>query len=117
MTVPRITFDNMRFGSPPEDATIEENPFARFTADIFGQQVWMVSEALGADIDEVHTDHDTHDGARVEGPARRSTRKAGTVSGQRFLLDRDGARGESRIEIEVLWTVGGFYPDTLAEAA
>ena len=36
--------------------------------------------------------------------------QAGTVSGQRYrwLGLRDG---ESRIEIEALWTLGGFYPD------
>ena len=107
---PRITFDNMRFGSPPEAATLEENPFARFTADIFGQQVWMLSEALGADIDEVRVDHEL-----TTAPESRDLRagrlEVDTVSGQRFRWT--GLRaGESRIEIEVLWTVGGFYPES-----
>lgn len=107
---PRITFDNMRFGSPPEQATLDANPFARFTADIFGQQVWMLSEALGADIEAVHTDQEL-----ATAPESRDVRagrlEKGTVSGQRFCWT--GVRGgESLIEIEVLWTVGGFYPES-----
>ncbi|MEM9257444.1 MAG: dihydrodipicolinate reductase [Pseudomonadota bacterium] len=106
---PRITFDNMRFGYPADQATIEANPFARFTADIFGQQVWMLSEALGASIDEVRTDHEL-----TIAPESREVRagrlEAGTVSGQRFCWT--GLRGDqSLIEIEVLWTLGGFYPE------
>ena len=54
---PRITFDNMRFAYPLEQASLEANPFARFTADIFGQQVWMLAETLGADIDDVKLEH------------------------------------------------------------
>lgn len=107
---PRITFDNMRFGYPPDQATLEMNPFARFTADIFGQQVWMLSETLGADIEEVRTVHEL-----ATAPSSRDIRagrvEAGTVSGQRFFWS--GVRGEeSLIEIEVLWTVGGFYPES-----
>jgi len=106
---PRITFDNMRFGYPENEATLEANPFARFTADIFGQQVWMLSEALGADIDEVQTLHEL-----TLAPESRELRagklEAGTVSGQRFRWT--GLRDDKcLIEIEVLWTVGGFYPD------
>ncbi len=106
---PRITFDNMRFGSPPDQATLETNPFARFTADIFGQQIWMLSDALGADIDEVRTDHELATAPESK-DLRAGRLEAGTVSGQRFRWT--GLRGgEGRIEIEVLWTVGNFYPE------
>lgn len=106
---PRITFDNMRFGYPPEQATLEANPFARFTADIFGQQVWMLAETLGADIEDVRCEHQL-----ATAPAARDIRagrlEPGTVSGQRFSWS--GIQGEKTlIEIEVLWTVGGFYPE------
>ena len=106
---PRITFDNMRFGAAPEDASLEANPFARFTADIFGQQVWMLAEQLGADIAQVDTEHEL-----TLAPEARDLRagrlEAGTVSGQRFCWR--GRRGnKTLIEIEVLWTVGGFYPE------
>jgi hypothetical protein len=36
---PRITFDNMRFGAPPEQATLAANPFARFNGQLFTQQI------------------------------------------------------------------------------
>jgi len=107
---PRITFDNMRFGSPPEQATLDANTFARFTADIFGQQVWMLSEVLGADIEEVRTAHELTTAPESK-DILAGRLEAGTVSGQRFRWS--GVRaGESLIEIETLWTVGGFYPET-----
>ena len=106
---PRITFDNMRFGYDESEATLEANPFARFTADIFGQQVWMLAETLGADIDDVTLEHEL-----ALAPDARELRagflEAGKVSGQRFRWA--GVKGDKTlIEIEVLWTVGGFYPD------
>ncbi len=107
---PRITFDNMRFGFPPKQAPLDANPFARFTADIFGQQVWMLSDALGADIEEVHIDHELATAPEAK-DIRAGRVEAGTVSGQRFCWF--GVRdGNTLIEIEVLWTVGGFYPDS-----
>jgi hypothetical protein len=105
---PRITFDNMRFGHAPAEATLEANPFARFNADIFEQQVWMLSDAFGAGIEEVRIEQEL-----TVAPEARDVRagrlEAGTVSGQRYRwLGLRG--GESRIEIETLWTLGGFYP-------
>ena len=98
---PRITFDNMRFGSPPEDATLEANPFARFTADIFGQQVWMLAETLGGR----HRGSPHRSRARRPRPKSRDLRagrlEAGTVSGQRFRWSGIRGRRESLIEIEV----------------
>ncbi|MEM1114347.1 MAG: dihydrodipicolinate reductase [Pseudomonadota bacterium] len=106
---PRITFDNMRFGHPPDEASMDANPFARFTADIFGQQVWMLSEALGADIDEVQTEHELTTAPEAK-DIRAGRLEVGTVAGQRFCWSGVCA-GKTWIEIEVLWTVGGFYPD------
>jgi len=106
---PRITFDNMRFGHPPEKATLEANPFARFNADLFEQQVWMLSDALGAGVEEVRVEQEL-----TIAPEARDVRagrlETGTVSGQRYrwLGLRDGS---SRIEIDALWTLGGFYPE------
>jgi len=105
---PRITFDNMRFGHPPEEATLEANPFARFNADLFEQQVWMLSDAFAAGIDEVRVEQEL-----AVAPESRDVRagrlEAGTVSGQRYRWVGTRA-GSSRIEIEALWTLGGFYP-------
>jgi hypothetical protein len=50
---PRITFDNMRFGAPPERATLAANPFARFNSQLFAQQVWLLARGLRARLDEV----------------------------------------------------------------
>jgi len=106
---PRITFDNMRFGHPPQDATLEANPFSRFNAGLFEQQVWMLSDTLGAGVEEVRIEQEI-----TVAPESRDVRagrlEAGTVSGQRYRwLGLRG--GESRIEIEALWTLGGFYPE------
>jgi len=105
---PRITFDNMRFGHPPDEATLAANPFARFNADLFEQQVWMLSDAFDAGIEEVRVEQEL-----AVAPESRDVRagrlNAGTVSGQRYRwLGLRG--GTSRIEIEALWTLGGFYP-------
>ena len=69
----------------------------------------MLSEALGADIEAVHTEHEL-----CTAPETREIRagrvEAGSVSGQRFHWT--GVRdAETLTEIEVLWTVGGFYPE------
>ncbi len=105
---PRITFDCMRFGHAPEEATLEANDFARFNAELFEQQIWMLSDALGAEIDDVRIEQ-----ALTLAPESRDVRagrlEAGTVSGQRYTWR--GVRGDRvRIEIEAFWTLGGFYP-------
>lgn len=106
---PRITFDNMRFGRPPAEATLEANPFARFNAELFEEQIWMLSDALGAGIEEVRVEQEL-----TVAPESRDVRagrlEAGGVSGQRYrwLGLRDGT---SLVEIEALWTLGGFYPE------
>jgi hypothetical protein len=105
---PRITFDNMRFGHPPETATLAANPFARFNADLFEQQVWMLSDAFGAGVEEVRIEQELSVAPEAR-DVRAGRLEPGTVSGQRYrwLGLRGGA---SRIEIEALWTLGGFYP-------
>jgi len=106
---PRITFDNMRFGHPPEEASLEANPFARFNADLFEQQIHMLSDALGAGVDEVVVEQEL-----TLAPESKDVRvgrlEAGTVSGQRYQW-RGLRAGQARIEIDALWTLGGFYPE------
>jgi hypothetical protein len=106
---PRITFDNMRFGHAPEQATLEANPFARFNAELFEQQVWLLSDAFGAGVEEVRIEQEL-----AVAPEARDVRagrlEAGSVSGQRYRWL--GLRGGiSRVEIEALWTLGGFHPE------
>jgi 2,4-diaminopentanoate dehydrogenase len=103
-----ITFDNMRFGRLPEEVTEEASDFLRFNSGIFKEEIELVAEALGAEIDEITTEvdlvlaHHDHDIFGI-------TLAAGTVSGQRWHWQ--GRReGRTLVEIDALWTVGGEYP-------
>ncbi len=104
-----ITFDNMAFGQPVEEISPTTNEFLAFNSAIFTEQVWFLSDALNAGIDEVT--------ATVEAVAAQEDHqifdhvlRAGTTAGQRW--NWIGRRnGEPMIEIETLWTVGGEYPD------
>jgi hypothetical protein len=106
---PKITFDNMRFGAAPEEAKLEANAFARFNSGIFQEQLHLLAAGLGATLDgvdveqELITATETSEivGGRIE---------VGTVSGQRYRWSGI-VRGEPRIEIEALWTVGKGYPE------
>ena len=106
---PRITFDNMRFGAPPEQATLAANPFARWNSQLFMQQVWLLADGLRARIDEVTEEQEITTAAqRCE--IRGGVIETGTVSGQRYRWR--GVAGErTLIEIEALWTVGPDYPE------
>jgi hypothetical protein len=103
-----ITFDNMRFGRPPEDVTEEASDFLRFNSGIFKEEVQLVADALGAGIDEITTEVDLvlaerdHDIFGI-------TLAAGTVAGQRWHW-RGRRQGVTLVEIDALWTVGGEYP-------
>ena len=105
---PRITFDNMRFGAPPEEATLEANPFARFNSDLFQQQIHMLGEALHAGLDRV-TEEQILETAAVDFEVAAGSIRAGTVSGQRYRW-RGMVGAECPIEIEALWTLGDEYP-------
>lgn len=103
-----ITFDNMAFGQPVEDISPTANDFLAFNSGIFIEQVWLLADALHAGIDEVTAD--------VEAVAAENDHqifdhllRAGTTAGQRWRWS--GRRnGETLVEIETLWTVGGEYP-------
>jgi hypothetical protein len=103
-----ITFDNMAFGQPVEDISPTTNDFLAFNSGIFSNKVWLLADALNAGIDEVT--------ATVEAVAARTDHqifdhvlRAGTTAGQRWSWA--GRRnGETLVEIEALWTVGGEYP-------
>lgn len=103
-----ITFDNMAFGQPVESISPTATDFLAFNSSIFTEQVWFLADALNADIDDVS--------ATVEAVAATQDHQifdhllaAGTTAGQRW--NWSGHRdGETLIEIETLWTVGGEYP-------
>ena len=106
---PRITFDNMRFGSPPEEATLDANAFARFNSGIFQEQIHLLAAGLGAKLERVEVAQELIAataaseivGGRIE---------VGTVSGQRYRWQGIVA-GRPALEIEALWTVGPGYPE------
>jgi 2,4-diaminopentanoate dehydrogenase len=103
-----ITFDNMAFGQPVESISPTATEFLAFNSGIFSEQVWLLADALNAGIDEV--------GATVEAVPAVADHQifdhllaAGTTAGQRW--NWAGRRdGQTLVEIEALWTVGGEYP-------
>jgi hypothetical protein len=103
-----ITFDNMRFGRPVDEVSEEASDFLRFNSGIFQEEVWLLGDALGAGLDEVATEVELVT-AREDHDVFGITLEAGTVSGQRWHW-RGRRRGETLVEIETLWTVGGEYP-------
>jgi hypothetical protein len=103
-----ITFDNMAFGQPVEMIDPAANDFLAFNSSIFTEQVWLLADALNADIDEVTATVDAVAGAHDHQIFDRVLR-AGTTAAQRWnWVGR--RRGEPLVEIETLWTVGGEYP-------
>lgn len=104
-----ITFDNMAFGQPIEKICPTATDFLAFNSGLFENQVWFLADELGADIDEVvaaveavpaKADHQIFEHALL----------AGSTAGQRWTWSGRRA-GETLIEIEALWTVGGEYPE------
>lgn len=103
-----ITFDNMAFGQPIDSISPTASDFLAFNSGIFEEQVWFLADELNAGIDEVvatveavpaNSDHQIFD----------HLLRAGTTAGQRWRWSGRRA-GETVIEIETLWTVGGEYP-------
>ncbi len=107
---PRITFDNMRFGHPPEAASLDANAFARFNAKLFEDQIHLLAEALGDAPVEVSVEQDLVV-ASTGYEVRAGRVEAGTVNGQRYRWrGRSGDRVV--IEIDALWTLGGPHPES-----
>jgi hypothetical protein len=97
-----------RFGCEPQEATLENHPFAGFMSGLFLESVGMVAQGLGIRLDERRTLQELElAGADFE-VAGRPVRR-GTVSGQRYRW-QGLRRGHPVIEIEVLWTIGDEYP-------
>ena len=103
-----ITFDNMRFGRPADEVSEDASEFLRFNSGIFKEEVQLIADALGAGIDEITTDVELVE-AREDHDIFGITLAAGTVAGQRWRW-RGRRAGETLVEIETLWTVGGEYP-------
>ncbi|CAN5613938.1 hypothetical protein BH09ACT7_BH09ACT7_23820 [soil metagenome] len=102
-----ITFGQMMFGAEPSDVT-PDAPSLRYTSELFQQQVWLLADALGAEIDEVTTDLEVIP-ATTDRDIFGHPLKAGTVAGQRWRWSGRRA-GQTVVEVETLWTVGERQP-------
>jgi hypothetical protein len=103
-----ITFDQMRFGQPPDEVTEARSESLARTSGLFQQQVWLLADTLDAAIDEVTTTLEVVPAQHAHVIGGREL-AVGTVAGQRWRWSgrRDGA---TLVEIEALWTVGGEDP-------
>ena len=107
---PRITFDNMRFGHPPEQATLAANPFARFNSGLFEQQIPLLADGLGLALDSRRASSrswspPTRPATSAAAASRRAPSAASATAG------RESPAAQPRIEIQALWTVGPTYPE------
>ena len=104
-----ITFDGMWFGRPPEDVTPTANDYLGFLTKLFVEQTWFISDTLNAGIDDVSVSLEAVS-ATKDFEMFGQVVKAGTTAGQRWNF-RGHRDGETLIEFETLWTVGGEYPE------
>lgn len=102
-----ITFGQMMFGAPISDVTVD-SPSLQYTSELFRQQVWLLGDALGADLDEVSVDLELVPAER-DGEFLGRTVEAGTVAGQRWRW-RGRRAGATVIETETLWMLGQRQP-------
>ncbi len=103
-----ITFDNMRFGRPADEVSEAASDFLRFNSGIFREMIALLGDALDAGLDEITTDVELVE-AQADHDIFGTVLEAGTVAGQRWHWQGKRA-GQTLIEIETLWTVGGEYP-------
>ena len=104
-----ITFDGMWFGRPTEDVTPTANDYLGFLTKLFVEQTWFLSDTLNADIDDVSVSLEAVPSTK-EFKMFGHVVEAGTTAGQRWNF-RGHRNGETLIEFETLWTIGGEYPD------
>ena len=101
-----ITFDNMRFGRPPEEVTEDASDFLKFNSGIFQEEVALIGEAPGAGLDQI-TSSVRWRWSRGRDPGIRWPPAPWRAERWHW----QGLRaGSVLVEIETLWTVGGEYP-------
>ncbi|MGX9792817.1 NAD(P)H-dependent amine dehydrogenase family protein [Mycobacterium sp. MMS18-G62] len=104
-----ITFDGMWFGRPTDEVTPTANKYLSFLARLFVEQTWFLSDTLNGGIDDVTVDLETVPATKDLQIFSRVV-KEGTTAGQRWKF-RGLRDGQTLIEFETLWTVGGEYPE------
>ncbi|MDZ7731830.1 MAG: hypothetical protein U5R31_00810 [Acidimicrobiia bacterium] len=101
-----------RFGRPPEHVTEEASDFLRFNSGIFKEEVRLLGDALGADLDEV-TAHVELVTAREDHDIFGITLEAGTVGGQRWHRPRlDPRRRDAHRDRDAAAPCRGGAPPT-----
>jgi len=103
-----ISFGNMKFGEPLDVIDPDVDDYLRDMKSMFVEQIWLLADALNAEIDEVTVDIEAIPAQRDHQIFDRVLR-VGTTAGQRWNMVGRRA-GEARVEIETLWTVGNEYP-------
>jgi len=78
-----MVFENARFGSSPDDATLASNPYARTMSGYFKESLYMVAAGLGVTLERCTESQDLLV-ANEPIDILSGTVKAGTVSGQHF---------------------------------
>lgn len=102
-----ITFGQMMFGADPADVTVN-SPSLVYTSELFQQQVWLLGDALGAELDEVTTELEIVP-ADADGEFLGHPLAKGTVAGQRWRWCGRRA-GNTVIQVETLWMLGQRQP-------
>ncbi|HEY3658407.1 MAG TPA: hypothetical protein VGL34_25850 [Steroidobacteraceae bacterium] len=102
------TISDVRFGRPPEEVALEVNEAGRAMAYFYRDQLCMLAEILGAELDDIVLEQDLVVATR-DNPFRTGVIAKGTVCGQRYRwLGRQA--GKTRVEVDCLFTVGQEYP-------
>ena len=104
-----MVFENARFGSAPDDATLATNPYARTMGGYFKESIFMVAAGLGVELERCT---ETQELLVADEPIDilSGTVKAGTVSGQHFRWTGIAA-GRDLLSIDTWWWVGGDRPE------
>ena len=105
-----MVFDNARFGSSPNDATLASNPYARTMSGYFKESIAMVAAGLGVELERC-TESQELLVADEPIDILSGTVKAGTVCGQHFRW-AGVAAGRDLLSIDTWWWVGGDRPES-----
>jgi hypothetical protein len=103
-----MVFDNARFGSPPDDATLASNPYARTMSGYFKESIAMVAAGLGVELERYRESQEL---LVADEPIEilSGTVGPGTVSGQHFRWAGIVA-GRELLSMDAWWWVGGARP-------
>jgi hypothetical protein len=103
-----MVFENARFGSLPDDATLASNPYARTMGGYFKESIAMVAAGLGVTLDRCTESQEL---LMTDEPIDilSGTVEPGTVSGQHFRW-AGVAGGRDLLSIDAWWWVGGERP-------